>query len=77
MKKSPSWIVFGDTGQLLVHDAACAHVQMSYLRVSHLALRKTYSQSACQTFYKGTLSHQLVHHRSICLFYGISFYVYR
>ena len=65
---------FGDTGKLLVHDAACTHVQMTYLRVSHLALRKTYSHSACQTFYIGILSHQFVHDRSICLFYGISFY---
>ena len=66
---------FGDTGQLLVHDAACTHVQMTYLRVSHLALRKTYSHSA---------GHDLLHtgYSAISLsmtgvfasFYGISFY---
>ena len=39
--------LFGDTGQLLVYDAACTHVQMTYLRVTHLAFRKTYCHSAC------------------------------
>ena len=64
--------LFGDSGKLLVYDTACAHVHMSYLRVTHLALWKTYSQSACVTFYKRILSHQLVHDRGICFINSVS-----
>ena len=55
---------FCDSGQLLVYNAACAHVQMAYLRVTHLSVRKTYSKSAGLSFYVRALAHQLVHNRS-------------
>ena len=55
---------FCDSGQLLIYNAACAHVQMAYLRVTHLSVRKTYSKSAGLSFYVRALAHQLVHNRS-------------
>ena len=30
---------FGDAGQLLIHHAACADVQMPYLGIAHLPFR--------------------------------------
>ena len=57
---------FRDSGQLLIYNAACAHVQMAYLRVTHLSVRKTYSKSAGLSFYVRALAHQLVHNRSFC-----------
>ena len=53
---------FGNTGQLLINNTSCTHVQVSYLRVSHLSFRKTNCHSAGLSFYERTLTHQLIHH---------------
>ena len=58
---------FRDSGQLLIYNAACAHVQVSDLRVSHLAVGKSHGQPAGISLYKGAFLHQPVHHRGIGL----------
>ena len=63
--------LFGDSGKLLVYDTACTHIHMTNLGVTHLTVRKTYSQSACITFYKRIFSHQLVHDRCVRFVYSV------
>ena len=58
---------FRDLCQILIHDASCAHVQVSYLRVSHLSVRKPDSHAAGISLHKRALSHQFVHDRCRCL----------
>ena len=59
--------LLGDSGQLLIYDASCAHVQMTHLRVSHLAVGQPHRQPAGISLHKGTLAHQLIHHRRLSL----------
>ena len=59
--------------QFLVNDASCSHVQMSYLRVSHLTFRKSDCHSTCISFYKRILCHQFIHDRSLSFCHSISF----
>ena len=35
----------------------CPHIHMTYFRVTHLTVRKSYSKSACISFYKRIFSH--------------------
>ena len=58
----------GDTGQILINDAACAHVKMSDLGVAHLSVRKTDIQSAGLSLHERVLFHKTVHDRrgSLC-----------
>ena len=56
----------GDPGQVLIDDAAGAHVQMADLGVAHLAVRKTDKQAAGLTFHKGAGLEQLVQIRGLC-----------
>ena len=37
---------FGDSGKFLIYDAACTHIHMTYLRITHLSIRQTYCKSA-------------------------------
>ena len=67
LKEIPILNGLGDPGQLLIHDAARAHVQMSYLGVAHLAVRKSHRQAAGLSLDVGALAHQLVHDRSLAL----------
>ena len=56
-----------DLGKILVYDAACSHVQMPHLGVSHLSVRKTYCHTAGISSHERALSHQFVHNRCSCL----------
>ena len=62
-KEIPVLDGFRNLRQILVHDAACAHVQMSHLRISHLSVRKSYRHTAGISSHKRALSHQLIHDR--------------
>ena len=64
---------FCDSGKFLIYDTACAHIHMSYFRITHLSVRKTYCQSACVSFYKWIFCHQLVHNRCFSQIYSVSF----
>ena len=55
----------GDTGQILVNDTSCTHVQVTDLRVSHLAVRKADIKSAGLSLYKRAFLHQAVHDRCL------------
>ena len=48
---------------------------MTYLRVTHLAFGKSYCHTAGITMYKRILLHQGIHHRGICLCYGVALYL--
>ena len=63
----------GNTGKLLIHDTACAHVEMSYLGISHLTLGKSDCHSAGISPHPRAFLHQLIHHRGLCLRDRISF----
>ena len=64
-----------DLCKILVYDTACTHVQMSYLRVSHLSVRKSYCHTAGISFHERALSHQFVHNRCSCLCNSITMLV--
>ena len=66
--------LFGNSGQLLIYDAASAHIHMSYLGVTHLSVWKTYCQSTGISLYKRIFFHQLIHYRGSCLRNGISIF---
>ena len=70
-EKVPVLNGFCDSGQFLVYDTACSHVQMAYLRVAHLSLGKSHCHAAGLAFYKGALAHELVHNRSLSLAYSV------
>ena len=72
LKEIPVVDLFCDPGKLLIYDAACAHIHMAYFRVAHLALRKSYSQSAGVAFHERTLCHQFIHDRSLRLVNSVS-----
>ena len=61
-----------DLGKVLVYDAPGAHIQVSYLGVSHLSIRKAYRHPAGIAFYKRALCHQFIHNRRFAFCYGIS-----
>ena len=67
LKEVAVFDLFRDSCKLLVDDPAGTHIQMSDLRVSHLTVRKAYSQSAGVSFYKRIIFHQGIDHRSVCL----------
>ena len=58
--------IFGDQCQVLIYDAAAAHVHMADLGVAHLAIRKTYEQSGGIALLERILFHQLIHYRGLC-----------
>ena len=45
-KKHAVLNILGDAGQLLIHDAARAHVQMAHLAVAHLTVRQAHIHAA-------------------------------
>ena len=49
--------LFCDSGKLLIYDTACAHIHMTYLRVTHLSVRKTNCKSAGISFYEWIFCH--------------------
>ena len=71
LEKVPVLNGFCDSGQFLVYDTACSHVQMTYLRVAHLSLGKSHCHAASLALYKGALAHELVHNRSLALAYSV------
>ncbi len=62
-KKCAVLNLFRNSGKLLIYDTACSHIQMSYLRISHLAVRKSDRHTACISFHERTFLHQFVHDR--------------
>ena len=58
--------LLGDTGKLLIYDAAGTHVHMSDLGIAHLSIRKAYCKSAGISLYKRIILHERIDHRSIC-----------
>ena len=54
---------FGDPGEVLIYDPSRSHIQMAYLGISHLAIRKTNCQTAGVAFYKRVFLHQSVYDR--------------
>ena len=73
LKKGSFLNLLCDPGQLLIYNAPGSHIQMAYLRISHLSLRKPHRHAAGVAPHKGTLSHQPVHHRSGGLGHSVSF----
>ena len=67
LKKSTVLNFFRNSGQFLIYDAARAHIQMSDLGISHLAVRKACRHTACISLHKGTFLHQFVHNGRIGL----------
>ena len=63
---------FCDSCKLLIYNTSCTHIHMSDFGVAHLAVRKSYCQSACISFYKRIVCHQAVHNRSLCLIYCVA-----
>ena len=59
--------LLGDTCKFLIHDAACAHVQVAHFGVTHLSVGKSDSHAASISFYKRALCHQLVDNRCVGL----------
>ena len=55
----------GDTGQILINDTSCTHVQVTDLRVSHLSVRKADIKTAGLSLYKRAFLHQAVHNRCL------------
>ena len=56
----------GDEGQLLVNDAACAHVGVADLRVAHLAVGQADCHAGSVDGGHGVLCHQRVDKRLVC-----------
>ena len=63
LKESAVLNLLGDPRQLLIYDTARTHIQVSYLRVAHLAFRKAHCHAAGISFHKRALRHKLIHHR--------------
>ena len=38
--------ILGDPGQFLIHDAACAHIQVAHFAIAHLAVRQAHVHAA-------------------------------
>ena len=51
---------FGDEGELLVHDAACAHVGVADFRVAHLTIGQANSHAGSFNGGHGVLCHQCI-----------------
>jgi hypothetical protein len=65
LKKGAVLNLLRDSGKLLIHDASCAHVQVTHLRVSHLAVRQTHRHAAGISLHERALRHQFFHHRRL------------
>jgi len=48
---------FCNSGQFLIYDTACTHVQMSHLGITHLTVRKTHGKAAGIASHVRTLAH--------------------
>ena len=55
----------GDTGKILINDAACAHVQVSYLGIAHLSVGKSDKHTRSIASLKGIFLHETVHNGSL------------
>ena len=75
LKEIPILNRFCNLGQILINNTSCAHVQMSYLGVSHLAVRKSYCHAAGISSHKRALSHQPVHDRCGCFCHCVAVFV--
>ena len=53
-----------DLRKILIYDAPCAHIEMPYFRVPHLAVRQPYRQPAGVPLHERARRHQLIHDRS-------------
>ena len=62
----------GDKGQLLVHDAACAHVGVADLRVAHLAIGQADSHTGSIDGSHGILFHQGIQMGGVGRHYGVA-----
>ena len=71
-KKGPVLDFLGNSGQFLIYNTACAHVQMAHLRIAHLSVRKSDCHAAGISPDKGAFRHQLVHYRSFGFCHGIA-----
>ena len=70
-KKCPVLDFLCNPCQFLIYNAPCAHIQMPYLGISHLSLRKAYRHAAGIAFHKRTFLHQPIHYRRIRFRHGI------
>ena len=52
---------------ILVNPPACAHIHVAHLGVSHLSVRKSHKHAAGLSFYKGALTHKLIHDGGLTL----------
>ncbi len=64
---------FGNAGQLLVNNPACADVGMPHLAVAHLSVGQAHVQTRAADGPPRALLHQLVHHRRFGQSNGVVF----
>ena len=57
LKKVTVFDCLGNSGQILVNNAAGTDIHMSNLRVTHLSVWKSYCQAGSLSFYKRTFLH--------------------
>ena len=62
----------GDEGQLLVHDAACAHVGVADLGVAHLAIGQADSHAGSINSGHGILCHQSIQMGGLSSHHGVA-----
>ena len=62
----------GDAGELLIYDAARAHVGVADLAVTHLTVRQTYIETRRADHGKGILEEQLVKMRRARIVDGVA-----